>query len=112
MATCSSLAIRAVQLAQGVGRADAGACAASRRERGQDRRLQALRPHLAAHVDASPAALLFTGAKGAPLRSSNFLRAVKWEEAGQGKRRKKKRDEGDEGDDGSAGSWPGCRSGP
>jgi integrase len=41
----------------------------------------ALRPHLLAHVDAGPDALVFTGAKGAVLRSGNFRRAVKWDDA-------------------------------
>jgi integrase len=41
----------------------------------------ALRPHLLAHVDPGPEALVFTGAKGAVLRSGNFRRAVKWDDA-------------------------------
>jgi integrase len=41
----------------------------------------ALRPHLLAHVDPEDEALVFTGAKGAVLRSGNFRRAVDWAEA-------------------------------
>jgi integrase len=40
-----------------------------------------LRRHLDAFVDASDDAVVFTGAKGALLRSGNFLRAVDWREA-------------------------------
>ncbi|SCL38790.1 Site-specific recombinase XerD [Micromonospora rhizosphaerae] len=40
--------------------------------------VEALREHLAEHVEDGPEALIFTGAKGAPLRSGNFGRAVKW----------------------------------
>ena len=37
-----------------------------------------MRQHLADHVEDGPDELIFTGAKGAPLRSGNFARAVKW----------------------------------
>jgi integrase len=40
--------------------------------------LAVLRPHLLAYVDPEPEALIFTGAKGAMLRSSNFHGATKW----------------------------------
>lgn len=40
--------------------------------------VESLREHLAAHVEEGPDALIFTGAKGAPLRSGSFGRAVKW----------------------------------
>jgi integrase len=43
--------------------------------------LAALRPHMLAHVKADPEALVFTGEKGGPLRTGNFRRAVKWEQA-------------------------------
>jgi integrase len=43
--------------------------------------LNAMRAHLSAHVDDAPEALVFTGAKGAALRSSNFRRAVTWEKS-------------------------------
>jgi integrase len=38
----------------------------------------ALRPHMLEHVKAEQEALVFTGEKGAVLRSGNFRRAVKW----------------------------------
>ena len=38
----------------------------------------ALRPHLLAHVGADQEALVFTGAKGAALRTGNFRRAASW----------------------------------
>jgi integrase len=41
----------------------------------------ALKPHLKEHVNEEPEALVFTGEKGAVLRSGNFRRAVKWAEA-------------------------------
>jgi integrase len=40
--------------------------------------LAALRPHMLQFVDADQEALVFTGEKGALLRSGNFRRAVKW----------------------------------
>jgi integrase len=40
--------------------------------------LAALRPHLLEFVDADQEALVFTGEKGAVLRSGNFRRAVRW----------------------------------
>lgn len=40
--------------------------------------VEALREHLAEHVEDGPETLIFTGAKGAPLRSGNFGRPVKW----------------------------------
>jgi integrase len=40
--------------------------------------LVALRPHLRAYVAPEPGALIFTGAKGAMLRSSNFHGATDW----------------------------------
>jgi len=40
--------------------------------------LKALRPHIVEHVAASTDALIFTGDKGALLRSGNFGRAVRW----------------------------------
>jgi integrase len=40
--------------------------------------VEAFRDHLAAFVASDPASLIFTGAKGAPLRSGNFARAVRW----------------------------------
>ena len=40
--------------------------------------LAALRPHMLAFVKTEPDALIFTGAKGAMLRSSNFHGATKW----------------------------------
>ncbi|MGC1211211.1 MAG: site-specific integrase [Micromonospora sp.] len=40
--------------------------------------VEALHEHLAEHVEDGPEALIFTGAKGAPLRSGNFGRAVRW----------------------------------
>jgi integrase len=40
--------------------------------------LAALRPHMLTHVKADQVALVFTGGKGKPLRTSNFRRAVKW----------------------------------
>jgi integrase len=40
--------------------------------------VEALRPHLAAYVPDATDALVFTGAKGAPLRTGNFGRAVRW----------------------------------
>jgi len=42
--------------------------------------LAALRPHVLEYVDPGPEALIFTGAKGATLRSSNFHGATKWVE--------------------------------
>ncbi|GAB7047869.1 tyrosine-type recombinase/integrase [Catenuloplanes indicus] len=41
----------------------------------------ALEEHLKEHVDAGDEALIFTGDKGALLRTGNFRRAVKWETA-------------------------------
>ncbi|MDR7278680.1 tyrosine-type recombinase/integrase [Catenuloplanes atrovinosus] len=41
----------------------------------------ALEEHLKEHVDADDEALIFTGDKGALLRTGNFRRAVKWETA-------------------------------
>ncbi|WP_208648797.1 tyrosine-type recombinase/integrase [Micromonospora inaquosa] len=38
--------------------------------------VESLREHLAEHVEDRPDALIFTGAKGAPLRSGNVVRAV------------------------------------
>ncbi|HZN76278.1 MAG TPA: tyrosine-type recombinase/integrase [Micromonosporaceae bacterium] len=38
----------------------------------------ALRPHMVSHVNADQEALVFTGEKGAVLRTGNFQRAVKW----------------------------------
>jgi integrase len=46
-----------------------------------DAAVAALRPHLLAYVAADPEALVFTGEKGAVLRSGNFRRAVRWDEA-------------------------------
>jgi integrase len=43
--------------------------------------IEAVRAHLATYVDADGEALVFTGAKGAVLRSGNFRRAVNWAEA-------------------------------
>jgi hypothetical protein len=40
--------------------------------------LTALRAHLAEHFDDAPESLIFTGGKGAALRSGNFGRAVNW----------------------------------
>ncbi|MEU0082259.1 site-specific integrase [Micromonospora tulbaghiae] len=40
--------------------------------------VEALSEHLAEHVEDGNDALIFTGAKGAMLRSGNFGRAVKW----------------------------------
>lgn len=40
--------------------------------------VEAFRAHLAEFVPADTAALVFTGGKGAPLRSGNFNRAVRW----------------------------------
>ncbi|MBT8223962.1 MAG: site-specific integrase [Dactylosporangium sp.] len=43
--------------------------------------VDALRVHLVAHVADDPDALVFTGERGAALRSSNFRRAVRWAES-------------------------------
>jgi integrase len=40
--------------------------------------LAVLRPHILEYVDVDPEALIFTGANGAMLRSSNFHGATKW----------------------------------
>jgi hypothetical protein len=41
----------------------------------------ALRPHMLAFVDAAQEALVFTGHKGAVLRTGNFRRSVNWADA-------------------------------
>jgi integrase len=43
--------------------------------------VSALRTHLATYVGDGPDALIFTGKKGAVLRTGNFQRAVKWSDA-------------------------------
>src|SRR5262245_53814388 len=43
--------------------------------------MEALRIHLVDHVGADSESLVFTGDQGAPLRVSNFRRAVKWSAA-------------------------------